>query len=156
MSIEEKIKKLDELNAKSLLGGGEERIERQHASGKLTARERIELLFDPGSFVEIDRFVVHRCDDFGMEKTKILGDGVVTGYGRIAGRQVFLFAQDFTVFGGSLSGAFATKICKIMDLAMKVGAPVVGSPTGVTSGSGVLTLRVQFRISTSRPGMVRP
>ena len=130
MSIEEKLKKLDELNAKSLLGGGEERIERQHASGKLTARERIELLFDPGSFVEIDRFVVHRCNDFGMEKTKILGDGVVTGYGRIAGRQVFIFAQDFTVFGGSLSGAFAKKICKIMDLAMKVGAPVVGLNDG--------------------------
>ncbi len=130
MSIEEKLKKLEELNAKSLLGGGEERIERQHASGKLTARERIELLFDPGSFVEIDRFVVHRCNDFGMEKTKILGDGVVTGYGRIAGRQVFLFAQDFTVFGGSLSGAFAKKICKIMDLAVKVGAPVVGLNDG--------------------------
>ncbi len=130
MSIEEKIKKLDELNAKSLLGGGEDRIERQHASGKLTARERIELLFDPGSFVEIDRFVVHRCNDFGMEKTKIPGDGVVTGYGRITGRQVFLFAQDFTVFGGSLSGAFAEKICKIMDLAIKVGAPVVGLNDG--------------------------
>ncbi len=130
MSIEEKLKKLDELNARSLLGGGEERIERQHAAGKLTARERIELLFDPGSFVEIDKFVVHRCNDFGMEETKILGDGVVTGYGRINGRQVFLFAQDFTVFGGSLSGAFAEKICKIMDLAAKVGSPVVGLNDG--------------------------
>ncbi len=130
MSIEEKLKKLDELNARSLLGGGEERIERQHAAGKLTARERIELLFDPGSFVEIDKFVVHRCNDFGMEETKILGDGVVTGYGRINGRQVFLFAQDFTVFGGSLSGAFAEKICKIMDLAVKVGSPVVGLNDG--------------------------
>ncbi len=130
MSIEGKLKKLDELNARSLLGGGEERIERQHAAGKLTARERIELLFDPGSFVEIDKFVVHRCNDFGMEETKILGDGVVTGYGRIDGRQVFLFAQDFTVFGGSLSGAFAEKICKIMDLAAKVGSPVVGLNDG--------------------------
>ncbi len=130
MSIEGKLKKLDELNARSLLGGGEERIERQHAAGKLTARERIELLFDPGSFVEIDKFVVHRCNDFGMEETKILGDGVVTGYGRINGRQVFLFAQDFTVFGGSLSGAFAEKICKIMDLAAKVGSPVVGLNDG--------------------------
>ena len=104
MSIEEKLKKLEELNARAMLGGGEARIERQHAAGKLTARERIELLLDPGTFVETDRFVVHRCTDFGMEEQKIPGDGVVTGYGKIDGRLVFLFAQDFTVFGGSPLG----------------------------------------------------
>ena len=130
MSIEEKIKKLEELNAKAQLGGGADRIERQHAAGRLTARERIDLLLDPGSFVEVDKFVVHRCNDFGMEATKIPGDGVVTGYGKIDGRQVFVFAQDFTVFGGSLSGAFAEKICKIMDLAAKAGAPVIGLNDG--------------------------
>jgi propionyl-CoA carboxylase beta chain len=108
------------------LGGGQERIDKQHAAGKLTARERIALLLDAGSFVEMDKFVTHRCADFGMEKQKILGDGVVTGYGNIDGRLVYVFAQDFTVFGGSLSGAYAQKICKIMDMAMKVGAPVIG------------------------------
>src|SRR3979409_422179 len=118
--------KLAALDAQAELGGGQERIDKQHEEGKLTARERIELLLDPGSFVELDKFKVHRCDDFGMEKKKILGDGVVTGYGTIDGRQVFVFAQDFTVFGGSLSGAYAQKICKVMDLAMKVGAPVIG------------------------------
>ncbi len=123
MSIDEKIKKLDELNAAAVLGGGEARIKRQHDSGKLTARERVELLFDPGTFVEMDRFVVHRCNDFGMQENKIYGDGVITGYGKIEGRQIFAFAQDFTVFGGSLSGAFAEKICKVMDLAAKMGAP---------------------------------
>jgi propionyl-CoA carboxylase beta chain len=142
MSIEEKLKRLEELNAKALLGGGEARIERQHQAGKLTARERIELLFDPGTFVEIDKFVVHRCNDFGMDESKIPGDGVVTGYGRIAGRQVFVFAQDFTVFGGSLSGAFAEKICKIMDLAAKAGAPVIGlnDGAGARIQEGVVSL----------------
>ena len=142
MSIEEKIKKLDELNARAELGGGAERIERQHASGRLTARERIELLLDPGTFVEIDRFVVHRCTDFGMPETKIPGDGVVTGHGRIDGRQVFLFAQDFTVFGGSLSGAFAEKVCKVMDLAAKVGAPFIGlnDGAGARIQEGVVSL----------------
>jgi propionyl-CoA carboxylase beta chain len=130
MSIEEKIKKLEERTAQALLGGGEERIARQHAAGKLTARERLDLLFDPGSFVEVDRFVVHRCTDFGLEKTRAPGDGVVTGYGRIDGRQVFAFSQDFTVFGGSLGGAYAQKICKIMDLAAKAGAPVIGLNDG--------------------------
>src|SRR5262249_11181028 len=120
------LKRLEEMERAALLGGGEERIARQHAAGKLTARERIEVLLDPGSFVEMDKFVTHRCADFGMEQQKILGDGVVTGYGAVGGRQIFVFAQDFTVFGGSLSGAYATKICKVMDLAMKVGAPVVG------------------------------
>jgi propionyl-CoA carboxylase beta chain len=108
------------------LGGGQERIDKQHAAGKLTARERIDLFLDPGTFVEMDKYVTHRCSDFGMQKQKILGDGVVTGYGNVDGRQVFVFAQDFTVFGGSLSGAYASKICKIMDLAMRVGAPVIG------------------------------
>src|SRR3954469_22180404 len=118
--------RLDEMNAKALLGGGAERIKKQHEGGKLTARERIDLLLDPGSFVELDRLVTHRCTDFGMENQKFPGDGVVTGYGNVDGRKVFVFAQDFTVFGGSLSGAYASKICKVMDLAMKVGAPVVG------------------------------
>ncbi|MCH8132125.1 MAG: acyl-CoA carboxylase subunit beta [Myxococcales bacterium] len=130
MSIDERLKKLEEMNAKALLGGGEARIERQHAAGKLTARERVELLFDPGSFVEIDKFVVHRCTDFEMDEQKILGDGVITGYGKVEGRQVFAFAQDFTVFGGSLSGAFAEKICKVMDLAAKAGGPVIGLNDG--------------------------
>ena len=130
MSIEEKIKKLEELNAAALLGGGADRIERQHKAGRLTARERIDLLLDPGSFTEVDKFVVHRCNDFGMEQEKIPGDGVVTGWGTVDGRQIFVFAQDFTVFGGSLSGAFAEKICKIMDLAAKAGAPVIGLNDG--------------------------
>ena len=104
MSIDAKIKKLEELNKEAEMAGGEARIERQHQSGRMTARERVEMLLDPGSFVEMDKFVTHRCTDFGIEATKIPGDGVVTGHGKINGRQVFLFAQDFTVFGGSLSG----------------------------------------------------
>ena len=118
--------RLEEMEARALKGGGDERIARQHAQGKLTARERIDLLLDAGTFVELDKFVTHRCIEFGMAEQKILGDGVVTGYGLVGGRQVFVFAQDFTVFGGSLSGAYATKICKVMDMAMRVGAPVVG------------------------------
>src|SRR5512145_809201 len=118
--------RLDRLNAEAEKGGGEARVQKQHEAGKLTARERIDLLVDPGSFVEIDKFKTHRCSDFGMAEQKVLGDGVVTGYGLVEGRQVFVFAQDFTVFGGSLSGAFAEKICKVMDLAMEVGCPVIG------------------------------
>ncbi len=118
--------RLDEMNRLSLQGGGAARIEKQHASGKLTARERVDLLLDPGSFVELDRFVVHRCTDFDMEKNKVLGDGVVTGWGLVDGRKVVVFAQDFTVFGGSLSSAYAQKITKVMDLAMRIGAPVIG------------------------------
>ncbi|MHB1843591.1 MAG: acyl-CoA carboxylase subunit beta [Deltaproteobacteria bacterium] len=118
--------RLAEKNRLALEGGGPERTQKQHEAGKLTARERIELLVDPGSFVEVDKLVTHRCADFGMSEKKIPGDGVVTGHGLVDGRQVFLFAQDFTVFGGSLSGAYAQKICKVMDLASKVGAPVVG------------------------------
>lgn len=117
---------LDDMNRRALTGGGSARIEKQHAEGKLTARERVDLLLDPGSFVELDRFVVHRCNDFDMAKQKVLGDGVITGWGLIDGRKVAVFAQDFTVIGGSLSGAYAQKICKIMDLAMKIGAPVIG------------------------------
>jgi len=108
------------------LGGGEDRIQRQHASGKLTARERVELLLDPGTLVEIDAVVVHRCTDFDMEAQKVPGDGVISGYGTVDGRLVYVFAQDFTVFGGSLSETNARKICKLMDLAMENGAPVVG------------------------------
>ncbi|MEE2677969.1 MAG: acyl-CoA carboxylase subunit beta [Myxococcota bacterium] len=142
MSLEEKLKKLEEMNERAQLGGGEARIERQHAAGKLTARERLELLFDPGTFVEIDRFVVHRCADFGMDEQKIPGDGVVTGYGKVDGRTVFTFAQDFTVFGGSLSGAFAEKICKVMDLAAKSGHPLVGlnDGAGARIQEGVVSL----------------
>jgi len=114
------------MRAEALLGGGLVRIERQHAWGKLTARERLDLLLDPGSFVELDAFVIHRSTGFGLDKQHFLGDGVVTGHGTIDGRLVFVFSQDFTVFGGSLSEAYAEKICKIMDLAMKVGAPVIG------------------------------
>lgn len=117
---------LRRLNEQAERGGGEQRIEKQHKEGKLSARERIALLLDEGSFVETDRFVVHRSIDFGMQEQKVLGDGFVTGYGKIDGRLVFLFAQDFTVFGGSLSEANAAKVCKIMDLAMKVGAPMIG------------------------------
>ena len=118
--------RLKKLEQQAELGGGAERIAKQHEAGKLTARERLELLLDAGSFCELDKFVTHRATDFGMADKKILGDGVVTGYGTVEGRQVFVFAQDFTVFGGSLSGAYAQKICKVMDLATRVGAPVVG------------------------------
>ena len=118
--------KLEEKTQQALAGGGPARIEKQHAAGKLTARERIDALLDPGTFVELDRFVAHRCTDFGMEKNRPLGDGVVTGYGDVRGRLTYVFAQDFTVFGGSLGGAHAQKVCKVMDLAGRVGAPVVG------------------------------
>ena len=118
--------RLEQLERQAVLGGGQARIDKQHEAGKLTARERIAALLDPDSFVELDRFVTHRSADFGMEKQKILGDGVVTGHGTIDGRPVCVFAQDFTVFGGSLSGAYAAKICKVMDLAMKIGCPVIG------------------------------
>ncbi|MDR1730216.1 MAG: acyl-CoA carboxylase subunit beta [Prevotellaceae bacterium] len=126
MKNEDKIKQLIDLRVKAKQGGGEKRIEAQHAKGKLTARERIDLLLDEGSFEELDMFVTHRCTNFGMEKEKYLGDGVVTGQGTINGRLVYVYSHDFTVFGGSLSETFAMKICKIMDLAMKMGAPVIG------------------------------
>jgi len=126
MPIEDKIKELLDKREKARLGGGPDRIESQHAKGKFTARERLEMLLDEGSFEEFDMFVSHRCHDFGLEKQHFLSDGVVTGYGTIDGRLVYVFSQDFTVFGGSLSEAFANKICKIMDHALKVGAPVIG------------------------------
>jgi propionyl-CoA carboxylase beta chain len=126
MTREQKIEELRRRHTEAEAGGGEERRARQHAEGKLSARERILLLFDEGSFEEIDKLVEHNCQDFGMAEQRISGDGVVSGFGRINGRLAYAFAQDFTVFGGSLSGANAAKICKVMDLAMKVGAPVVG------------------------------
>ncbi len=126
MSLKSKIKVLEEKSNLAELGGGQKRIDKQHAAGRLTARERINLLLDAGSFVEIDKFVTHKCTDFGMEENKTLGDGVVTGYGKIEGRLMYVFAQDFTVAGGSLSRTNANKIVKIMDMAMKMGAPVIG------------------------------
>jgi len=126
MSFENKIKELLEKREQAKLGGGQKRIDAQHQKGKLTARERIELLLDEGSFEEFDMFVTHRCNDFGLEKQQYYSDGVITGYGTIDGRLVYVFAQDFTVFGGSLSLAYAEKICKVMDKALKMGAPVIG------------------------------
>ena len=126
MAFEQKIKELLDKRGEARLGGGQKGIDKQHESGKLTARERIALLLDEGSFEEFDMFVTHRCMNFDMQKKSFLGDGVVTGYGTINGRMVYVFAQDFTVFGGSLSETMALKICKVMDQAMKVGAPVIG------------------------------
>jgi len=142
MSLDERFDELARRHAEAELGGGEERIRRQHKAGKKTARERLDLLLDPGSFTEIDKFVVHQSYDFGMDEQKFPGDGVVTGSGRIHGRPVFVFAQDFTVFGGSLSEAYARKICKIMDLAMKTGTPVVGlnDSGGARIQEGVVSL----------------
>jgi propionyl-CoA carboxylase beta chain len=142
MDIEEHLQKLRETNRRADLGGGPERIKSQHDKGKLTARERIDKLLDPGTFEEFDKFVYHRCHEFGMEKKRILGDGVVTGYGRIHGRPVFVFSQDFTVFGGSLSGPFGEKICKVMDLAVKSGCPVIGlnDSGGARIQEGVVSL----------------
>ena len=124
--MQDKINELLALREKARLGGGQDRIEKQHAKGKYSARERILMFLDEGSFEEFDMFVQHRCQNFGLEKEKYLSDGVVTGYGTVNGRLVYVFSQDFTVFGGSLSETFALKICKVMDQAMKVGAPVVG------------------------------
>ncbi len=120
------LEELETRRAGARIGGGQKRIDAQHGKGKLIARERIEVLLDPGSFEEFDMFVTHRCTDFGMAETTMSGDGVVTGWGTVNGRQVYVFSQDFTVFGGSLSETHAQKICKIMDMAMKVGAPVIG------------------------------
>ncbi|MBB3840673.1 propionyl-CoA carboxylase beta chain [Runella defluvii] len=142
MQASDKIQILDTKNEEALLGGGAKRIEQQHKKGKLHARERVELLLDPDSFEEIGKFVMHRCKDFGLDKEYYLGDGVITGYGTIDGRLVYVFAQDFTVFGGSLSETHAEKICKIMDLAMKNGAPVIGlnDSGGARIQEGVLSL----------------
>ncbi len=142
MELEERLKKLNEMRQKARLGGGEEKIEAQHQKGKLAARERLELLLDKDSFEEFDMFVTHRSHDFGLAEKRIFGDGVVTGCGTIDGRKIFVFSQDFTVFGGSLSGAHAEKICKIMDMAMKVGAPVIGlnDSGGARIQEGVVSL----------------
>ena len=139
---DERLARLAELRAEAQLGGGPVRIERQHAWGKLTARERIDLLLDPGSFVELDAFVTHRATEFGLAEQHVLGDGVVTGHGMIDGRLMFVFSQDFTVFGGSLSEAYAEKICKVMDLALKVGAPIIGlnDSGGARIQEGVVSL----------------
>jgi methylmalonyl-CoA decarboxylase subunit alpha len=126
MSIHDKIKELTELRNEAMMGGGEKRIIAQHRKGKYTARERIDKILDEGSFEEFDMFVSHRCIDFGLDEEQYLSDGVITGYGTIDGRLVYIFSQDFTVFGGSLSEMYAAKICKVMDMAMKVGAPVIG------------------------------
>ncbi len=126
MTIEDKLENLRKLHEQAKLGGGESRIEAQHAKGKLTARERIDLLMDPGTFEELDPFVMHRATDFGLEKQKFLGDAIVTGYGKVNGRTTFVFAQDFTVIGGTLSLVVAEKTCKVMDLAAKTGAPCIG------------------------------
>ncbi len=136
------LERLDRLNQEAEAGGGKERLQRQRAAGKMTARERIEFLLDEDSFQELDKFVTHRCQDFGMEDQKVLGDGVISGYGRIEGRLVTIFAQDFTVFGGSLSETNAAKICKVMELALKLGAPVIGlnDSGGARIQEGVVSL----------------
>ncbi len=142
MGLTENLKELERRHLAAELGGGEDRIAKQHEAGKMSARERIDVLLDRGSFVEFDKFKTHRCADFEMDQKKYPGDGVVTGYGTIDGRVVYVFSQDFTVFGGSLSGAFAEKICKIMDLAMKTGAPVIGinDSGGARIQEGVVSL----------------
>jgi len=142
MSLDEKLKRLEELQREAELGGGEERLKAQHAKGKLSARERLELLMDEGSFVELDRFVTHRSTEFGLDRKKVLGDGVVTGYGTIHGRLSYVFSQDFTVFGGSLSEAHAEKIVKLQDMALKNGAPLIGlnDSGGARIQEGVVSL----------------
>jgi propionyl-CoA carboxylase beta chain len=142
MSENPRIQKLREKKALSRLGGGQVRIDAQHKRGKLTARERIDLLLDKGSFREVDSFVVHRTHDFGLEKQKYTGDSVITGWGTIEGRLVYVFAQDFTVFGGSLGEVHAEKIIKIMDMAMKNGAPIIGlnDSGGARIQEGVVSL----------------
>jgi propionyl-CoA carboxylase beta chain len=142
MTMRDKLELLERRIAESEQGGGPNRLKAQHAKGKLSARERLDLLLDEGTFVELDRFVVHRSTDFGLERQKYYGDGVVTGYGRVSGRLVYVFSQDFTVFGGSLSEAFAEKICKVMDLAMRNGAPVIGlnDSGGARIQEGVVSL----------------
>ena len=126
MNKKTKIQNLNDLKVESLLGGGQARIDAQHKKGRLTARERLDLLLDKGSFHEVDPFVVHRTHDFELDKQKFMGDSVVTGWGTIEGRLVYVYSQDFTVFGGSLGEVHAEKICKIMDMAMKNGAPMIG------------------------------
>src|SRR5436305_1918018 len=142
MTLEHKVEELKKRNQLAEDGGGAQRRERQHKAGKMSARERIEFLLDEGTFEETDKLVTHRCTDFGMQEQKIYGDGFITGYGRIEGRLVYVFAQDFTVFGGSLSEANAQKICKIMDFSLKNGAPLIGlnDSGGARIQEGVLSL----------------
>ena len=142
MSMDEKLKQLEELGRAAELGGGEARLAKQHERGKLSARERLDLLLDAGSFVELDRFVTHRSTDFGLEDKKFLGDGVVTGYGTVHDRLVYVFSQDFTVLGGSLSEAHAEKIVKLQDMALKNGAPLIGlnDSGGARIQEGVVSL----------------
>src|SRR5882724_5593123 len=142
MDLEQKLAELKRRDSLAEAGGGEERRARQHKEGKMSARERIEFLLDEGTFEEFDKMVTHHCADFGMAEQKVYGDGFVTGYGRIEGRLVFVFAQDFTVFGGSLSEANAAKIVKIMDMAMKTGAPLIGlnDSGGARIQEGVMSL----------------
>src|SRR5262245_59802850 len=142
MSLQERFEELRHRRREAELGGGEERVRRQHKAGTKTAGERREARVHPGWFAEVDQFVVHQSHDFGMDEQRILGDGVVTGSGRVHGRPLFVFAQDFTVFGGSLSEAYARKICKVMDLAMKTGVPIVGlnDSGGARIQEGVVSL----------------
>ena len=142
MSTADKLERLRSMRVDARLGGGEKRLAQQHARGKLSARERIDLLLDEDSFTEIDAFVTHRASDFGLDDERYLGDGVVTGFGRIDGRLVFVYSQDFTVFGGSLSEAHAEKICKVMDLALENGAPIIGlsDSGGARIQEGVVSL----------------
>ena len=146
------LQQLEDRRNVARLGGGQRRIDAQHAKGKLTARERIELLLDEGSFEEFDMFVAHRCTDFGMEADRPAGDGVVTGWGTVNGRMVYVFSQDFTVFGGSLSETHAQKICKIMDMAMQNGAPVIGLND---SGGARIQVLTRLRLLTLRPASMR-
>src|SRR5258706_9371470 len=142
MSLEEKLTELKRRDTLAHEGGGTKRQERQHKEGKMSARERVEFLLDEGTFEETDKLVTHRCTDFGMQDNKFQGDGFITGYGKVDGRTVFVFAQDFTVFGGSLSETNAAKIVKIMDMAAKVGAPVIGlnDSGGARIQEGVMSL----------------
>src|SRR5215468_7867935 len=142
MTMRDKLELLERRIAESEQGGGAARIKSQHGKGKLSARERLDLLLDEGTFVETDRFVVHRSTDFGLENERYYGDGVVTGYGQIDGRLVYVFSQDFTVFGGSLSETHGQKICKVMDLALKNGAPIIGlnDSGGARIQEGVVSL----------------
>src|SRR5216684_1949709 len=156
MTTEARLDELERRKRESELGGGQPRIDRQHNEGKLTARERVAFLFAPGSFQELDQLVVHRSTDFGMEKQRVSGDGVVTGYGTVSGRLVYAFAQDFTVFGGSLSETHAAKVIKIMDLAMKNGAPIIGlndSGGGAYPGGSGLPRRLCRHLPSQHAGL---
>jgi propionyl-CoA carboxylase beta chain len=156
MTHEELYQSFEDRNKAAEMGGGTERIQKQHEAGKMTARERIETLLDKGTFVELDKFAVHRCSNFGMDKSHVQGDGVVSGYGRINGRQVFVYAYDFTVYGGTLGAVNARKIVKVQQLALKIGAPVIALndsggariQEGVESLSGYASIFYQNTIAS--------